>query len=175
VIRSSAFVDMRLGEPVTPASAAIPALAATGQRLDDDALQAMQEQGWPVVRTLPSGLELFEARLHDSEGAGVLQLSYSDGLSTLSLFVQEGQLAQDPGGTPRTMGGGTVWLAKGSPQKAVWSGAGRTWTLVSDAPARAVTDALLVLPHNPSVGSDGVGARVWRGMSRVGRWLNPFD
>ncbi len=178
VIRSSAFVDLQVDGPVVASAvsaAALEPLHPTGQRLSDDALQAMEAQGWPVVHQLPSGLELFESRLHEREGVDVLQLSYSDGLSTLSLFVQEGELAKDPEGTPQSMGGGTVWVGKGFPERVVWSGDGRTWTLVSDAPAQVVSDALLVLPHRQArVVDDGVGSRVWRGMSRVGSWLNPF-
>lgn len=174
VVRSSAFVDLEVGAAAPGSSVEAEAVHATGQRLDDTALLDLEQAGWPVVHTLPSGLELFESRLHEREGADVLQLSYSDGLSTLSLFVQRGELAEDPVGTPRSVGGGTVWVSKGSPERVVWSGDGRTWTLVSDAPADAVTEAVLVLPHTAFV-QDGVGSRVWRGMARVGGWLNPFD
>jgi hypothetical protein len=175
VVRSSSFVDLHIGGTPVVGAAFVEPVRATGQRLDDAALRGMEADGWPVVHTLPSGLELFESRLHDSEGADVLQLSYSDGLSTLSLFVQEGELADEPDGTPHTVGGGTVWISKGSPERVVWSGDGRTWTLVSDAPADAVADALLVLPHTATrTVEDGLASRVWRGMSRVGAWLNPF-
>lgn len=173
VIRSSAFVEMTMG--VSPVAQAVDQVRSSGQRLDDDGLRAMQDKGWPVVQSLPDGLELFEARLRDTSGADVLQLSYSDGLSTLSLFVQEGELASDPAGTAHSVGLGTVWVSKGSPERVVWSGDGRTWTLVSDAPAAVVADAVLLLPHSRAAAvEDGIGSRVWRGMSRVGGWLNPF-
>ena len=113
-----------------------------------------------------------EARMHED----VLQLSYSDGLSTLSLFVQAGELPGDPGGSARPMGGGTVWVSPGATERVVWSGDGRTWTLLSDAPGSTVEDTVLVLPHTAAaVTDDGVLDRAWRGMSRVGSWLNPFD
>ncbi len=175
VIRSSAFVEMSMGAVATSEARVVEQVRPTGQRLDAGALQAMADKGWPVVHQLPSGLELFEARLHDSDGADVLQLTYSDGLSTLSLFVQDGELAKDPAGTAHSVGGGTVWVGKGSPERVVWSGEGRTWTLVSDAPEAVVADTVLVLPHSQAApAADGVGSRVWRGMSRVGGWLNPF-
>lgn len=169
VVRSSVFVDLALdAPPVTPTLS----LAPQGTRLSSQELADLEADGWPVVHSLPSGLELFESRMHD----GVLQLSYSDGLSSLSLFVQEGELGEEPEGTAHRVGGGTVWVTGVAPERVVWSGDRRTWTLVSDAPVDTVSQALLVLPHTSSAPEgDGVGARVWRGMSRVGGWLNPFS
>lgn len=180
VIRTSAFVALHLDAPRSGLIAAaveqpLEPVRPTGRRLDDDALRALEADGWPVVHVLPSGLELFESRLHERDGGEVLQLSYSDGLSTLSLFVQQGELATEPAGTAHAVGGGTVWMSRGTPERVVWSGEGRTWTLMSDAPAQAVADAVLVLPHTQTpIAGDSVGSRAWRGMSRVGAWLNPF-
>lgn len=176
LVRSSAFVTMTVAAAQRPAAVTAAPLVPTGEHLDDDALGALERAGWPVVRRLPSGFELFEARLHDASGGEVLQLSYSDGLSTLSLFVQEGDLPEDTAGSPRTMGAATVWVSRRTPEQVVWSGDDRTWTLVSDAPESAVEEAVMVLPHLPRPDRDeGVPAKVWRGMSRAGSWLNPFD
>jgi sigma-E factor negative regulatory protein RseB len=183
VVRTTAFDDLKVG-PLLPVHQRASLAAAPGRVLDDGALGALEAQGWPVVHVLPAGLELFEARMlteaatdaaTDAEAAGVLQLSYSDGLSTLSLFVQDGELSSKPHGTARPVGGGTVWVSAGSPQRVVWSGEGRTWTLVSDAPESTVEDALLVLPHKSAPVGDSPLSRVWRGMAVVGSWLNPFE
>ena len=180
VVRSSAFVSLTVGSrdavPVSY-SAATPSagvMHATGQHLDDPELQVLVAQGWPVSRELPSGMELFEARMHDGALGDVLQLSYSDGLSTLSLFVQKGELPSSTSGTPQSVGG-QVWVSPGTTERVVWSGGGRTWTLVSDAPDATVRSAVLALPHGPAHQDDGMLARTWRGMSRVGAWLNPFE
>ena len=169
VVRSSVFVDLALdAPPVVPTLSVEP----EGKKLSESELADLEEDGWPVVHQLPTGLELFESRLHQ----GVLQLSYSDGLSSLSLFVQKGELAKDPKGIAHRVGGGTVWVEGVTPERAVWSGDGHTWTLVSDAPVDTVSQALLVLPHASAPRHDeGVVHRVWRGMSRVGGWLNPFS
>lgn len=169
VVRSSVFVDLALdAPPVVPTLSVEP----EGQRLTASELDDLQDDGWPVVHQLPGGLELFESRLHH----GVLQLTYSDGLSSLSLFVQKGELGDEPEGIAHRVGGGTVWVSGVSPERAVWSGDGHTWTLVSDAPVDTVSQALLVLPHTSAPAqAEGVAHRVWRGMSRVGGWLNPFD
>jgi sigma-E factor negative regulatory protein RseB len=140
--------------------------------LDEAELARFEADGWPVLRGLPGGLELYDARwLTD----GVLQLAFSDGLSTLSLFVQQGEMPTTAAGVVRQVGGGTVWQSDGEPERVVWAAGGRTWTLVSDLEPALVDQVLLALPHQGGqLAQDGLGPRVWRGMSRVGSWLNPF-
>jgi sigma-E factor negative regulatory protein RseB len=171
LMRRSDLVAMRLGG-VGATSVATP-VAPQGERLDEAALARFASQGWPVVRALPGKLELYDARwLTD----GVLQMAYSDGLSTLSLFVQRGNLPPTRSGVVRRVGGGTVWQAPGEPERVVWSGDGLTWTLVADIAPALVDEVVGVLPHTQTaVSEDGLAPRVWRGMSRVGAWLNPFD
>lgn len=149
------------------------ATARPSVRLTDSDLADLVDQGWPLVDHLPGGLERFDAQRHSD---GVIQLSYSDGLSTLSLFVQEGGLPQHTGGTLREIGSNLVHVTSTEPEQLVWAGGGRTWTLVSDAPDSTIEQAVLVLPHTElRVHDEGVGDRIWRGMSKVGAWLNPFD
>ncbi|MCU1593654.1 MAG: putative sigma regulatory protein MucB/RseB [Frankiales bacterium] len=170
VVRTSSFVRLQLTAGDVMAQTA-EVVKPSGDRLDEADLAALRTEGWPVPSTLPSGMELFEARLHSS----VLQLSFSDGLSTLSLFVQRGRLPRSVSGDERPVAGGTVWVSSGLTERMVWSGEGNTWTLVSDAPDEAVEDAVLVLPHTTKASAgDGMLSRAWRGMSRVGAWLNPF-
>jgi negative regulator of sigma E activity len=183
IMRTSSFVSLAMTPPAAKRLPAVYAnrgvLRPSGRHLDSSQLQVLQTQGWPVASTLPSGLELFEARLHDGDSGDVLQLSYSDGLSTLSLFIQHGELPVSTGqraGTPRPMAGSTVWVSPGAAEQVVWSGAGRTWTLVSDAPQTTIVQAVSALPHTQAaVVDDGLAQRAWRGMSRVGSWLNPFE
>jgi sigma-E factor negative regulatory protein RseB len=177
VIRSAAFVQMSTGKPASTAKQ-VPQVPVhpSGELLSTDALTDLAEQGWPVPRTITSAsFDLFEARLHEGGATPVLQLSYSDGLSSLSLFVQRGWLGGDPVGTARSLGGGTVWIEQGAPERVVWSGGEFTWTLVSDAASETVSEAVQALPHQQAkVDHDGVPERLWRGMARVGGWLNPF-
>jgi sigma-E factor negative regulatory protein RseB len=174
LLRRNELLSVRTNTPVltTATPPATTAAAPRGERLDEVALSDLELQGWPVIRTLPDHLDLYEARwLSD----GVLHLSYSDGLSTLSLFVQNGERRPSAQAATRKVAGGDVWEAPGEPERAMWAADGRTWTLVSDAEPAVVEDVLAALPHtlrDPS--GDGVPARVWRGMSRVGSWLNPF-
>ena len=170
VVASNAFSELGFNDGVN-VFASQPTLSGT--QLDDHDIADLIDAGWPIVDHLPSGLELFAAFRHRDD---VVQLSYSDGLSTLSLFVQQGALPDGTGGSLREVGGALVHLTSTAPEQLVWAGGGWTWTLVSDAPDTAIEQAVLVLPHaDPPVSHEDMGDKVWRGMSRVGAWLNPFD
>lgn len=160
---STATVAERAGEVLRP----------RGQQLDDDALGLLGAQGWPVPQQLPRGFALYDARLLDGD---VLQLAYSDGLSTTSVFVQRGSLPATTTGLLRSVDGAAVWQPAGEPGRLVWSAAGLAFTLVSDASADARDAAVAALPHGTTGAvQDGLVPRVWRGLDRVGSWLNPFD
>lgn len=172
LLRRTELLDVGPLRPgTTTAGLTAPALPR-GERLDAASLARLEAEGWPVVRALPPHLELYEARwLPD----GLLQLAFSDGLSTLSLFVQEGE--QVPDGVQRTVAGARVWQADGEPERLVWVADGRTWTLVSDAEPEVVDEVVAELPRATRSRplEEGVAPRLWRGMDRVGAWLNPFD
>jgi hypothetical protein len=172
LLRRSDLNDIRLDAPDGTLPTVLTAAAPQGDRLDAVALATLEAHGWPAVPTLPARLEMYDARwLSD----GVLQLAYSDGLSTLSLFVQRGEMPPTTPGVVRRVGGGTVWESIGEPERVVWAAGGMTWTLVADLAPALVDEVLLALPHTTSqVSQDGIAPRVWRGMSRVGAWLNPF-
>lgn len=171
VLRRVEILGLHLGPPATaPVS---DAAAPHGERLDAVGLAAMEQQGWPVPRSLPEGLELYDARWLDGE---VLQLAYSDGLSTLSLFVQQGEVTPHATGIVRQVAGGPVWEAPGEPERVVWASGGHTWTLVSEADPALVDEVLAELPHTThEITQDGLVPRIWRGLCRVGAWLNPFE
>lgn len=168
-LRSSAFLDLSVSAPPAVASVLTTAMAGSSSRRPD--AEALQEDGWPVPRELPGGFALFDARPDD----GVVRVAYSDGLSTTSLYVQRGELgAQAPSGfARRTLGGEPVWVHDGTPERVVWSGGGKVWTLVSDAPDDVVSQAVAALPHE-DLPRAGLRARLGRGMARLGAMLNPF-
>lgn len=179
-VRSSSFLDLAV-VPAAPAAtppyapvAVVASLASAGQRLAAADLEGMRQHGWPAPPELPGQLGLYEARLRDQ----VLQLAYSDGLSTLSVFVQRGAPARGTvrGFAREQQGGATVWAQHASPERVVWSGGGHTWTLLSDASPSTVRAAVRALPHD--VGSSvhrSAFERLGRGLTRLGSWLNPFN
>ena len=170
-VRSSAFVDVDVraaGRAPEPSLAVAPvAVTAEGLRRD----------GWRVPDELPGGMRLFDTRLSMPEpGEHVLHLAYSDGLSTVSLFAQDGRLGTEPmdGFEAEEVGDRPVWVRHDAPERVVWSGGGRVWTLVSDAPSGTVRAAVAALPRDEAP-EDGLLARLGRGLARLGSLLNPFD
>ena len=166
-VRSSAFLDLAVSPPAARTVAALASAPAARPDVD-----AVRDEGAPVPRSLPGGFALFDARAGDD---GVVRVAYSDGLSTTSLFVQQGELGSRPpaGFAPRTLGGEPVWVHEGSPERVVWAGGGRVWTLVSDAPDEVVERAVAALPHE-DLPATGLRARLGRGLARLGAMLSPF-
>jgi sigma-E factor negative regulatory protein RseB len=172
LVRSSAFAALTVDAAVA-AQTAVPA-AAPG-RLRDDELERLRRSGWHIAHRLPGDLELFDARVRTHDGKDVLHLSYSDGLSTLSLFAQRGRLGTEPmaGFAKQKVGAAAVWVRSSTPQRVVWGGGGRVFTLLSDAPPDAVREVVSSLPHDRAPKS-GLLARLGRGLARLASWLNPF-
>ena len=168
-VRRSEFVDLEVR-----AAADVDAARTTDLPAAVDELRA---GGWHVPDGLPGGFALFDARLSaPGEREHVLHLAYSDGLSTTSLFAQRGELGSTPpdGFREGEVGGRPVWHDRGVPERAVWSGGGAVWTLVSDAPSAVVRDAVATLPRDRAE-RDGVLARLGRGLGRLASALSPFD
>jgi sigma-E factor negative regulatory protein RseB len=119
----------------------------------------------PCPDLLPGGFRLVDAREVAVPGATgpasrALQLTYSDGLSAMSVFVQNGRLPGSglSGIIPQEWGGARVYLAPGWPVRAVWQGEGHVFTVVSDAPVDEVVAAARALPGVR--GSTGLFRRV---------------
>jgi sigma-E factor negative regulatory protein RseB len=170
-VRSSAFLDLSV-VPAAPAAPVLATSARTGaERPSKEAVRHLRSAGWHVPEQLPEGFRLFETR----RAGAVLHLAYTDGLSTLSLFAQEGRLgtAPLPGFDAESVGNRPVWVQRAAPERVVWSGGGVVWTLVTDAPDPAVQAVVAALPRDEAPG-DGLRDRLSRGLGRLGGMLNPF-
>lgn len=123
--------------------------------------------GFEVVRDLGSGFELVTVdRLETEPETAVAR--YSDGLSVLSIYQLRGSLDTGTieGAEIRHVAGRDVWTWPGrEPLRYVWTGDGRTWMAVSDAPAPVIEGALEDLPGD-LVGHDA-SHRLRRGLDRV--------
>jgi sigma-E factor negative regulatory protein RseB len=140
--------------------------------LDQGALQQWARRGWPCPDRI-GDLTLFDAR-PVAGAADVLHLTYSDGLSTVSVFMQPGRLDVDAfGPTATAVVSGQPVLVRGSrPRELLWSASGFVLTVVTDAPADIVAGAVADLPHTAPPPSGW--SRVERGLSRVISWVDPF-
>lgn len=172
LLRSSAFASL----VVAPAVAESVASPDDDGKLGSSDIARLRADGWQVPASLAGDLELYDARVRTHGGERVLHLAYSDGLSTLSLFAQRGRLGSNrmAGFAREKVGRASVWVRTSSPERVVWGGGGRVFTLLSDAPPEQVRSAVRVLPHEKAP-SNGLLARLGRGLARLASWLNPFS
>jgi sigma-E factor negative regulatory protein RseB len=173
LVRVSVYIGLTLGGsalPVDlpPALVPEPASQATS---DDTALEA---DGWDCPA--PTGMTLWDAQALPGDHGGVVHLTYSDGLSTVSVFEQAGRLNEGaiPGFVATTISGIPVAMHSGPPMQVTWSSAGRTFTVVSDDDTDGVDSLVALLPHQPTVPDPSALDRVVSGLSRMAGWVNPF-
>lgn len=169
VQRASAYTSITFtgGRPSAATTAPVP--QQTAGRADLDLLRG---SGWQVPALMGArGLELIDAQMVQ-QSPPALHLRYSDGISTVSVFEEPGHL--DAGGLRGWQSvhraGAAVRVAPGVPEQVVWSSQSCVYTVVADD-ADDVDAVLAQLPHTSS--TSGVRARLWRGVQRVGSWLDP--
>lgn len=185
--RASSFVNLSIGATaarlVNAPTDSVP--APWGQQVSLASADRLVRDGWHVPTELDGGsggtMELFDIRLgHDNDGDGrVLHLSYTDGLSTLSVFEQRGHLGSSgmPGWQPTRMGGVKVWTTGAAPEQVVWSGRSMVYTVLADATPEQLYSAVASLPHGAAKQSfvTRLAHRLDHGLRKLGSWLNPFD
>jgi sigma-E factor negative regulatory protein RseB len=148
------------------------ASAVAMQQLPSSAVSALRAEGWPLPDELPDGLILVTASKMAMHPGPVIGLSYSDGLSVISVFVQRGILpAMQRDWRRLTLGDHDVYALDPDDQTIVWAGDGYVFTVVAQAPSATVDRALSALPHSSEPGFWG---RLERGFRRLASWVNPF-
>jgi len=148
----------------------VPQAAASGwQRAASDS----QRRGWcasvECPAALPAGFRLLDVRRGTASGAPVVQLVYGDGLSSISVFQQSGQLdpEQLTGFRADTWDGARVYVGEGWPQRLTWQGGPRVFTAVSDAAAPDLHAAISTFPQDRTETDGGPFAAIGRGMHTV--------
>lgn len=174
VISEDAFTDLELGDrglSDMPSAAVAPSAVQLGQ----GSLTALRARGWPLPAQLPGNLALFGATATATSSGQAVGLSYSDGLSVVSLFVQRGLLAGPmPGWQPVSVGGRTLYAVDADDQgdrSLAWSASGFVYTLVADAPTATVRQVVIALP---SGSPPGFWQRMAHGLHRLASWANPL-
>jgi sigma-E factor negative regulatory protein RseB len=117
---------------------------------------------------------LYDVRRRTDASGSVLHLSYSDGLSTLSVFAQDGRLdaSQLTGWRSMTMGGPVYLHDDGLARRIAWTGGDRVYTVVTDAPPSTLATLVAAWPHKQP--HRGFWGRIGHGLQRLGSWLDPF-
>ena len=183
VVRRTAFTSVKvevaavspmISVAPSPNSSAAAAAGACANGLAGADLDRLRADGWDLPTQLPGGLTQVCAREVGSGAEKSVQLSYSDGLFALSLFVQRGRLRAAPAGFSRhEISGLSVYLRCGLYRELTWAGHGMVYTLVTDLPDATVAE---VIGAVPTVRADaGVLDRMSRGIRRVGSWVDPFN
>jgi sigma-E factor negative regulatory protein RseB len=135
-----------VGEPVDPWDDVVSAAELSELRAD----------GWPCPAQLPVGFVLLDARRANVEaGRSAVHLTYGDGLSAISVFLQRGRLdrARMTGLTQRKWGDTDVYLRAGPPQVMVWQGGATVITVVGDVEPNDLERTLSALPRQPNRGT----------------------
>lgn len=172
--RASAFVEVEVGRaaPVRSVQSRMP--SAWPHAVARSEFAAIRAKGWHCPDRVAQTLTLVDARRGGSREHPILHLSFSDGLSAVSLFQQRGHLdsAKLDGYRRAAHAGGTIYVRDGVPTRWVWGADGMVFTVVADAPERTVEKVVEALP--PPDSPRGAWGRLSRGMDRVASWFNPF-
>ncbi len=170
-VRESVFIDIDFVAVALPRMAYAEQLPSAGGQATPVTLLA--GAGWQVPEP-PARLTLLEARASGAGRDRVVHLTFSDGMSSVSLFQQRGRLDRETvrGWTRTRLGGAKVWVERGLPTRVVWSSRGTVYTVVADCPDPVLTGFVQLLPHGER--RRNLAARLGRGLARVGSWFNPF-
>lgn len=119
-------------------------------------LTALRTDGWPCPAALAAGYVLLDARRTSmSSGRSTLHLTYGDGLSAVSVFLQRGELdaAGLAGLSRRKWGDAEVYVRDGWPEVMVWQGGPTVITAVGDAEPSEFQTILSALPRQSNHGT----------------------
>jgi len=168
VVRSGGFIAIKIERPK-----AIPPLQP--KAVEPAGLGQVRSAGWTVPSGFPHAMRLYALQTLTGESGEIVHASYSDGLSTVSVFAQHGRLdvAALSEYTKVHLGGAAVYVYDDStPRRVMWAADGTVYTILTDAPDETIGSVLAALPRD--TGDGGVVARLGRGLYRVGSWFNPF-
>lgn len=138
--------------------------------LTTDAMDELDEYGWPCHARLGGGLERVAGRWQ-SRGSTVALVYAGDG-QLLNLFEQTGVLSSDAirGFEQRRYADHRVWVRDGRPRVVTWDADGITYTIVTDLDDAALTGAIADLPR-PEDEPDLV-QKVSNGLNRMTTWMS---
>ncbi len=171
LVNEGTFIDLRFPD-AAPAPAPSPGNQDWRTQPATSDLPRLRRQGWPVPATLAGNMSLVSLSRESISSGVVVDASYSDGLSVVSVFMQRGKLAGAlPGWSQAQVRGMKVYSSEPDKRSLAWSADGVVYTVISDAPQTAMDTIVTQLPHDRDV---GFWQRIGRGLARIGSWFNPF-
>ncbi len=121
------------------------AVPRTSTSLTLSSATALNASGWSCVRHL-AGLSLVRIRSDRAGNPDTVQLIYSDGLTTVSVFEQRGLLTVVPEGSSWDPALG-AHVRRGASGVATWQFGEMVFTVVTDGSASLLAEAVESLPH----------------------------
>lgn len=171
LVNEGAFLDLSFAaKSVSPEPA--PEVRARRTKPARSDLTGLRREGWSIPGTLAGDLALVGVSRSATSAGAVVDASYSDGLSVVSVFMQRGELAVGlPGWEQASVRGRVVYSSEPDQRSLAWSAGDVVYTVISDAPQRTVDLVVTQLPHDRAT---GFWQRVGRGLDRIGSWFDPF-
>jgi sigma-E factor negative regulatory protein RseB len=96
-------------------------------------------------------------------------MTYTDGLSVISVFEQRGALARSAvaGYLPVTIDGQRLFVKYGLPTSILWASNDMVYTVLTDAPDYALAHIVAAYQSRAPDTSDDFWSRLWRGLGRL--------
>jgi sigma-E factor negative regulatory protein RseB len=173
MVRATVFTDLEIED--SEFLGHLPPMAPGGvESVGMSNVDRLRSQGWTCSAALPGALQLYDVRQDSATNS--LQFSYSDGLFTVSLFEQRGEL--DPAAVAgytatTTPDGAQIYQRYGMPSYVVWSSGGIVYTLVGDVPYDVLGKVVAAFPHAPPPTVTAV-QRMGTGLAKIASWLTPM-
>jgi sigma-E factor negative regulatory protein RseB len=173
LVTVSTFLDLRIEQPGVLVRSPIPMPQPGPAAMSVADLSRLNRRGWDCLPRLPGGFRATDVQRMSTDSATV-QTSYSDGLSTVSVFEQHGALAPEAvqGYSRRRMDGTTVYVRPGLPTYLTWASGRSVYTAVTDAPATYLPRIVRAYPK-PDTTEAGLWDRLQRGSGRLVGWVAP--
>jgi len=172
MVNEGVFVELKIGSGELGA-VPVPSARAWNGGPAVTALASLRRQGWFVPTALAGDMALVAVTSSSTRSGAVLDASYSDGLSVVSVFMQRGELPSAlPGWHETDVGGVAVYSSEPDERSLAWSARGVVYTVIADAPQETVDGVVAGLPHDQSV---GFWQRVGAGLGRIRSWFDPFS
>jgi hypothetical protein len=121
------------------------AVPRTSTSLTLSSAAELKASGWSCVREL-AGLSLLKIRSDRANNPDIVHMVYSDGLNTVSVFQQRGQLSTAPEGSQWDAGLG-AHVHRGASSVATWQSSEMVLTVVTDGSPVLLAEAVESLPH----------------------------
>lgn len=171
LVSEGTFIDLQVGDSEVGTIPAVGAQSWSPQPAPL-AVAGLRRAGWQIPSILASNMILAALTKTSSRTGQIVDASYSDGLSVVSVFIQRGQLTASMAGWRKAaIQGQTVLSGEPDNRTLAWSADGFVYTVIADAPSQTVDQIVAGLPHDRA---PSFWQRVGRGLKRLGSWLNPF-